>query len=808
MKLLEHRCFMCERAQVKPWSFESFQQLKDHMRREHELFYCDLCCEHLKIFSFERQCYTRQELAYHRRKGDKKNTSHRGHPLCEFCDTRFMDNDELFRHMRRTHLFCHFCDADGKHQYYHAMEDLKRHFREEHFLCEEGECKGMPLTAVFRTEIDLKAHIATDHSRYMSKSATRQARTLDIGFTMAPRPRTDNNRNRRPPDQRFTEDTFYNVEPGGPGGSYDNRQMFVNPLTSDQFPALGGNASNANNITLVSKNYTKFSSAAFNSNDFPSLGGPTSGRTPAVTIRTNSAGASAPEVTITRTVRNQPVAQKSKENFPALGGGGGGKPPGSTTVRLSVNSNNQQQTPKVSIQVNQNSNGGITTHITTSAPSSSQRTEVFPALSKAGQPSAQTQPQWVQQKPKKPTEAKTAKVAPCPTLETGNLDLFPSLSKGKGEKPKKTSSVTVPVDSWVNLNSIKNSKQNKKPEQGTSKTDNEGESSAKGAGDTKKSEPNKKAGPKPTSNSTSEATALLRVKLDNLKLVEVKKPQTDESKKTKKKKAKNTTDANDNTAQPDNNKGETTKNQENKTDTINDSRDVNHNEEEHSSKNGLSKKRTELKIGALGGNSLRNCESFPSLGGAKPPPGFTDRPQTSFVPPPPPPGFNSNDFPTLGMENNLTFTTSSGQSYAIIPTNDQSAFKQPVNFQNRNQQLIKRIMEVLNDNEAIRDFKKLSDNFRNNEVNAKKYTEQCVKVLGGKFDDIFPELLVLLPDIQKQQELYREIRGRAKENLLVCEKCKQVIFKKELREHYNYHQLESHFPSLGAAQHVQSAWKK
>lgn len=130
--------------------------------------------------------------------------------------------------------------------------------------------------------------------------------------------------------------------------------------------------------------------------------------------------------------------------------------------------------------MNQNSNGGITTHITTSAPSSSQRTEVFPALSKAGQPSAQTQPQWVQQKPKKPTEAKTAKVAPCPTLETGNLDLFPSLSKGKGEKPKKTSSVTVPVDSWVNLNSIKNSKQNKKPEQGTSKTDNEGESSAKG----------------------------------------------------------------------------------------------------------------------------------------------------------------------------------------------------------------------------------------------------------------------------------------------------------------------------------------
>lgn len=83
----------------------------------------------------------------------------RGHPLCEFCDTRYMDSDELFRHLRRNHLFCHFCDADGKHQYYNDMDDLKRHFRDEHYLCEEGECKTLPLTAVFRTDIDLKGRV-------------------------------------------------------------------------------------------------------------------------------------------------------------------------------------------------------------------------------------------------------------------------------------------------------------------------------------------------------------------------------------------------------------------------------------------------------------------------------------------------------------------------------------------------------------------------------------------------------------------------------------------------------------------------
>lgn len=71
-----------------------------------------------QIFTGERRCYTRQELALHRRKGDPDDRSHRGHPLCEFCDERYMDSDELFRHLRRDHLFCHFCDADGFHQYY------------------------------------------------------------------------------------------------------------------------------------------------------------------------------------------------------------------------------------------------------------------------------------------------------------------------------------------------------------------------------------------------------------------------------------------------------------------------------------------------------------------------------------------------------------------------------------------------------------------------------------------------------------------------------------------------------------------
>lgn len=40
--------------------------------------------------------------------------------------------------------------------YYDTYDDLRIHFRKEHFLCEEEDCKEEKFTSVFRTEIDLK----------------------------------------------------------------------------------------------------------------------------------------------------------------------------------------------------------------------------------------------------------------------------------------------------------------------------------------------------------------------------------------------------------------------------------------------------------------------------------------------------------------------------------------------------------------------------------------------------------------------------------------------------------------------------
>ncbi|XP_057551231.1 E3 ubiquitin-protein ligase ZNF598 isoform X2 [Hippopotamus amphibius kiboko] len=180
-QLLQHECPRC--PELPP--FGLFGDLEQHMRKQHELFCCKLCLKHLKIFTYERKWYSRKDLARHRMQGDPDDTSHRGHPLCKFCDERYLDNDELLKHLRRDHYFCHFCDSDGAQDYYSDYTYLREHFREKHFLCEEGRCSTEQFTHAFRTEIDLKAHRMACHSR--SRAEARQNRQIDLQFSYTPR---------------------------------------------------------------------------------------------------------------------------------------------------------------------------------------------------------------------------------------------------------------------------------------------------------------------------------------------------------------------------------------------------------------------------------------------------------------------------------------------------------------------------------------------------------------------------------------------------------------------------------------------
>lgn len=149
------------------------------------MIYCDICLRNLKIFTHERKCYTREGLVRHRKFGDADDRSHRGHPLCQFCDERYLDNDELLVHLRKNHFWCYLCEKDGSQDYYPHYNELRKHFKQAHFLCEEGECLHEKFTSVFRMKVDYQAHIAQNHSDKLSKAEARQMRQLDINITFA-----------------------------------------------------------------------------------------------------------------------------------------------------------------------------------------------------------------------------------------------------------------------------------------------------------------------------------------------------------------------------------------------------------------------------------------------------------------------------------------------------------------------------------------------------------------------------------------------------------------------------------------------
>lgn len=198
-------------------------------------------------------------------------------------------------------------------------------------------------------------------------------------------------------------------------------------------------------------------------------------------------------------------------------------------------------------------------------------------------------------------------------------------------------------------------------------------------------------------------------------------------------------------------------------------------------KNGVVKKRSELKIDSL----QVNGNDFPTL-----PPGFSTQP---------PPGFAAND---------LTFTSSSGQRYSIVP---QHQFVAPTDFTRRNRTLVEKFMSALGggSSSAVHEFKQLSNMFRSGEYPADEYYHHCKSVLGSDFPDVFPELLTLLPDIERQQQLYTHHleNGGNVQQLKVCATCSQVVAVSDLRTHLAAHSLDNHFPALGTPEPA-SVWKK
>jgi hypothetical protein len=144
----------------------------------------------------------------------------------------------------------------------------------------------------------------------------------------------------------------------------------------------------------------------------------------------------------------------------------------------------------------------------------------------------------------------------------------------------------------------------------------------------------------------------------------------------------------------------------------------------------------------------------------------------------PPPGFE----PKVQLNQNGTFM-----------------YIQPPNFSQRNQTLKEAIRTSLNsDDSSCEVFRAVSNQYRKGDIAAKEYYELCRDMFGvSDFRVLFVELLALLPDIKRQQDLLmaHRIPGGSMDGLSSCHVCGQVLKSSDVTLHVQSHASDS-FPSL------------
>lgn len=559
---------------------------------------------------------------------------------------------------------------------------MRDHFKAEHFMCEEDECADEHISAVFRTEIDLKAHVATAHSRGMTKSDLKQARTLDLEFSYGPRGRAGGNQQESSRGHRAR--------------AHDTQREF------DRVPEQ----------TIVQQPPIKIDSK--NEEQFPSLAGP-----------------SAPQsVQLANTVRHITYGTsglaRTKENFPSLGGMPDNENKKAQNQPMGKGKQTKMPTASSMLKGSAQKSSKNNNRPQSSAPSSGglkQTASDFPALSSTSSSNSNASSLFrapVSVPKATPTKSRPQTSAPSSSGHKKVVSDFPALSHSNSKKNNKidlhedmvlpTSSVdknlysskhrglvedyvsmasqvskvqtvqqkdiqSVPTEftqkNVPKLNSVDNF-----PTLGSGSAVHSSAPEWMTASSNSKWRPEQKKGKKVHD---------LPSKDDFFKPIIVEKPSNGTAK----------------------NLGGYAKPQKKA-------------EEGKNIKNGSGKEKTKPNDNKE--NKKENATNKKNPEPA-PPPGFS----TNHQPKKPPPGFMSVSTPVV---------------YTYFP---------PPNASKRNQALVDEFRKALKTSETMQEFRNVSQMFRDGDYFAKSYYETCKFVLNEYFDTIFPELLTLLPDIQKQQ---------------------------------------------------------
>ncbi|KAL3319677.1 hypothetical protein Ciccas_001645 [Cichlidogyrus casuarinus] len=138
----------------------SMPALNRHTTNEHNLSYCDLCIKHARLLPSEFLPMTKEDLAKHLFYDSKKKT---GHPPCNFCNReRFYEFEDLIRHIKETHFMCDICSYSGLFEVFRQQSELFEHYESSHFVCDV--CKKEDVVSYFESSDELGLHKLTKHA--------------------------------------------------------------------------------------------------------------------------------------------------------------------------------------------------------------------------------------------------------------------------------------------------------------------------------------------------------------------------------------------------------------------------------------------------------------------------------------------------------------------------------------------------------------------------------------------------------------------------------------------------------------------
>jgi len=225
---------------------------------------------------------------------------------------------------------------------------------------------------------------------------------------------------------------------------------------------------------------------------------------------------------------------------------------------------------------------------------------------------------------------------------------------------------------------------------------------------------------------------------------------------------------------------------------------------------------------------LFNADDFPSLSiqelapSSLPslPPGFSSLPVSSSKPPPP--GFSNpvvSHCPLPGLNFSLSSAVVSDAdnvhkaSEVVDSDVSISTYIPPRDMQQRSASLVGLIKSAVRDGN-FGEFSELCAKFRAGNITADEYHSGCCDILDPTaFQSIFPELIALLPDLPKQNELLkvhwdflsktqqtekaRSWRAATEDDLVSCRVCGQVLRHSDLHDHASEHDtFNAEYPTL------------